>query len=153
MHPLFYPLCETPIMNMGGSATPPGRYGVRSRSRPSDQALRVLAASKTTSFLAELGWLALSADGGACRGLGSCEPNPLTFSLVPGTKLMPLRTSNSLSDKAAISCQARICGSRGRLLQSHCQIHFNSFKDLLFHLIPHSSKIRGMAVFDVLPCF
>jgi len=31
--------------HLGGTAPPSGRFGVRSRSRPSDQALRVLAAS------------------------------------------------------------------------------------------------------------
>jgi len=32
---------------MDGTASPSGRYGVRSRSRPSDQALRVLAAQES----------------------------------------------------------------------------------------------------------
>ncbi len=36
---------EAPTRDLGGTASPSGRFGVRSRSRPSDQALRVLAAA------------------------------------------------------------------------------------------------------------
>jgi len=39
-----------PPRHLGGTAPPSGRCGVRSRSRPSDQALRVLAASGLRGF-------------------------------------------------------------------------------------------------------
>jgi len=49
-------MCRFPLStlvstrDLGGTASPSGRYGVRSRSRPSDQALRVLAASGGEDF-------------------------------------------------------------------------------------------------------
>ena len=59
--------------HLGGTASPSGRYRVRSRFRPSDQVLRVLAASGDAVCLSTL-----------CQA----RENPHLCFLVPGTDLM-----------------------------------------------------------------
>ena len=76
-------LCDlsAPTRDLGGTASPSGRCGVRSRSRPPDQTLRVLAASGEAVCLSTL-----------CQA----RENPHLCFLVPGTKFMKWYRSDAV---------------------------------------------------------